>query len=285
MVKKHPLYKLTVLILVVIICCINEAYSQFYYKDIISNKQALADRALLQERKIKTIEVRSFEGNGEESKGFFCEKKISNNYRKIETYTKAFVTGRSVLTSIYNDKGLLIKTTDSSELTVTNIQYQYTSNGLISSIFSDSRSSDDDFVTSLTEEHQYTYNEKGVPVSMLRIKNKKDSSTILFTADEKANLTDEIEQDPNGKHYYYYYDDKNRLTDIVEYNKIRAKLVPDFIFEYNHSGQLSQMVAVEEGASSDYFTWKYAYENDLRMSEKCYSKEKLLLGYFEYEYK
>ena len=60
---------------------------------------------------------------------------------------------------------------------------------------------------------------------------------------------------------------------------------PEFVFDYNRSGEMIQMVAVEEGADSDYFTWKYTYDNDLRIIEKCFSKEKTLMGYFEYEYK
>jgi hypothetical protein len=252
---------------------------------MISIRQAIAERALLKEKKIKTIEVHSFEGSGDASKGFFCEKKISNNYRKIEIYTKAFVSGRSLLTSYYNDLGQLVETSDSSETNLTRIIYFYNINGYLNYIISESRSNDDDFITTLTEEHRYTLNNKGTPLNMLCIKNKKDTISVTFTLDEKGNVTDEIEKSPIGRHYYYYYDDKNRLTDIVKYNVIKAQLLPDFVFEYNREGQLTQMVSVEEGVNSDYYTWKYVYDEGLRIIEKCFSKEKLLLGYFEYEYK
>ena len=120
---------------------------------------------------------------------------------------------------------------------------------------------------------------------MLRIKNQKDSALIDFILDEQGNVTDEINAMPNGQHYYYYYDAKNRLTDIVKFNVVMGKLRPDFTFEYNNSNQVTQMIAVEEGVNRNYYTWKYVYNDGLRIIEKCFSKENVLLGYFEYEYK
>ena len=120
---------------------------------------------------------------------------------------------------------------------------------------------------------------------MLRIRNGKDSALIDFVQDERGNITDEIEPGVNGRHYYYYYDDKNRLTDIVKYNAVKGALKPDFIFEYNRQNQLVKMIAIEEGMSGDYNTWQYVYGDEgQRIIEKCFSKENILLGYFEYEY-
>lgn len=135
--------------------------------------------------------------------------------------------------------------------------FEYDEKDNIISITSYTHSSDEDFTTSLKEVHQYTYNEKGNPVKMLRIKNDKDSTQIDFMLDAKGNVTDEIEPGANGRHYYYYYDDKNRLTDIVKYNVVKGGLRPDFVFEYNSEGQITQMLSVEEGVSADYYTWKY----------------------------
>jgi hypothetical protein len=60
--------------------------------------------------------------------------------------------------------------------------------------------------------------------------------------------------------------------------------MPDFLFEYNSAGQVTQMITTEEGISNNYFTWKNTYNDGLRIIEKCFSKEKELLGYFEFEY-
>ena len=244
----------------------------------------MAERTVLKEQKIRNILVHSFEGNGEASPGFFCEKKISKDYRRIETYTKSNITGKALLTAYYNDKEQLIQSTDSSELSITTSLYQYDDKGNVSSIISNSHSNDDDFATRLVEEHQYIYDAKGRPVKMLRTRNQNDSSMVIFTLDENGNVIDENDMGKNGKHYYYYYNDKNRLTDIVKFNVVKGKLLPDFLFEYNSAGQVTQMVTVEAGANSDYYTWKYVYNDGLRIIEKCFSKENILLGYFEYEY-
>ncbi len=258
--------------------------AQYYYKDLISNKQAQTENTTLSQQKIRSIKVHSFEGDQTPSKGFFCEKKISKNYRHIDTYTRSYTTGKSLLTTNYNDNGQLLQSTDSSEITVATSFYEYNVQGDITSIISTSHSTDDDFKTLLKEEHQYRYNNQRQPVQMLRIKNGKDSALIDFIIDEHGNVTDEIEAGNNGRHYYYYYDTKNRLTDIVKLNVVFGKLLPDLTFEYNNQNQVTQMITVEEGVNRNYYTWKYFYSEGLRIIEKCYSKENVLLGYFEYEY-
>jgi hypothetical protein len=259
--------------------------AQYYHKDIVNNKQAFADKNLLQEQKIREVMVHSFEGDKSPSKGFFCKKEISKNYRTIATYTKSDISNKSLLTSYYDENGWLIKSVDTSAIASSIATYQYDAKGNIAAIFSLSRSYDDDFTTSITEERQYRYDGKNRPTQLLRIKNGKDSVLIDFLQDEKGNVTDEIEPGKNGKHYYYYYDEKNRLTDIVQYNVVKAALVPDFIFEYSRQGQLTQMISVEEGMSGNYYVWQYIYNDEgLKIIEKCLSKERVLLGYFEYEY-
>jgi hypothetical protein len=260
------------------------ANAQYYYKDLVSNKQATAEKATLKGKKIRTIAVHSFEGDKSPSEGFFCEKKISKDYREIETYTRSYTTGKALLTSLYNDKGQLTQSTDSSDITVSTSFYQYDNDGDIVSIVSNSHSADDDFNTGLKEEHRYIYNDKKQPVQMLRIKNNKDSVLVDFVLDEHGNISDEIDPSPNGQHYYYYYDAKKRLTDIVKFNVVIGKLMPDFTFEYNSDDQVTQMISVEEGVNRNYYTWKYVYNDGLRIIEKCFSKENDLLGYFEYEY-
>ena len=262
----------------------NPVSAQYYYKDILSNKQLVADMALYKEHKIKTIEVNSFEPDQTPSKGFFCEKKISKDYHKMETFSRSFVTNKSILTTTFDTKGQLIKSIDSTDVNSATSEYEYDNNGNLVSITSDSRSSDDDFTTALNEVRQYSYNDKGQLEKMLRIKNKKDTTEIDFTIDEKGNITEEIEVAVYGNHYYYYYDTQNRLTDIVRYNIVKQKPIPDFMFEYNDDNQVEKMVATQEGVNSNYFVWRYLYDDKLRIKEKCFSKEGDLLGYFEYQY-
>ena len=258
--------------------------AQYYYKDIMSNKQAIAEKNILQEQKIRTVKVHSFEPNGAESEGFFCEKKIAKNYKKIEIFTRSYVTSKSIQTTLFNEKGLLIQSSDSSDLNASNTFFAYDNNNNVTSIINYSHSTDDDFTTALVEAHLYTYDKQNKPTQMILVKNKKDSLLVTFKTYEKGNVTDEIEEKENGRHYYYYYDQKNRLTDIVKFNVVKNKLLPDIIFEYNYSGQIAQMSTIEEGVASAYITWKYVYNDGLKIIEKCYEQGKTLLGYVEYEY-
>jgi hypothetical protein len=270
------------------------AAAQYYYKDILGNKQVLAERKAFEDQQKRTVDVKSFDGDGTESTDFFCEKKISKDYRKIETFTRSGSTGKSILTSYFDQQGLLTKTTDSSETNTTDITYQYDNKNNLSLITSVSRSNDDDFVVALTETRKYTYNDKGWPIEMLLTRNRKDSTEFDFTEDSVGNVIEEEEMADHGNHYYYYYNDNNMLTDIVRYNVAQQKAIPDFVFEYNSAGQIIQMIATEELVQmidrkeqivNNYLIWKYNYEDGLRTDERCFSKDKQLQGYFQYEYK
>ncbi|TAE19514.1 MAG: hypothetical protein EAY72_00235, partial [Bacteroidetes bacterium] len=74
------------------------------------------------------------------------------------------------------------------------------------------------------------------------------------------------------------------LTDIVRYNNKAKKLLPDFLYEYDATGQLVQTTQVLTG-SNNYFIWKYSYqENGLKLKEECFDKQGLLVGYVTYSY-
>ena len=259
------------------------ANAQYYYKDIVSNKRLLADMDFYRENKIRAVTAKSFDDDGTESEGFFCEKKISRNYRKTTLFTRADIAAASEFNSEFDEDGKLLHTNDSSALSVTDIRYNYDSKRRIRSIFSAIRSQDDDFSNNITEEHIYAYNAAGRPEKMFLVKNGKDTSEIDFATDDKGNVT--IEKNTrNGAKYYYYYDSKNRLTDIVRGTDSDKRLKPDYMFEYNSAGLITQMTSVEEG-TSNYFIWKYVYDNGLRIKDNCYSDERKLMGSVEYEYK
>ena len=272
-----------VLATIVILAISITSNAQYYYKDILSNKQLIAEMVQLKEQKVRTVSLKSFEDDGSPSEGFFCEKNINRNYSNVETLTKSYVTGASVFTSSFNNKGLLTQTIDSSDISSSTSIYTYTGDGLIKSILSIVRSSDDDFKNEITEEHIYEYDDKLMPVKMTRIKNSGDSTSFIFFKDENNNISIE-KNTKTGDTYYYYYDGKNRITDVVRLNKFNQKMLPDYIFEYNNAGLVTQMTTTEEGGSY-YYIWKYTYENGLRTREKCFSKEKRLMGTIEYEYK
>lgn len=273
--------------------------AQYYYKDLVINKQLTAEMALLKEQKIRLIKVNSFDREDEPSIGFFCEKKINKNFSKIETTSKSYATPGSILTSYFNSLGQLEESVDSTEISVGYSKYQYNDKGNLISIESGSRSSDDDYSVDATETHRYFYNSQNQLQKMVKLKNNKDSVVINFVLDEKGNVIEE-QNTVTKQNYYYYYDNKNRLTDIVYFNNSLRKLLPVIMFEYNGVNQVTQMITAEEG-SLFYYTWKYTYENGLKLREKCYYNKKgdplireggggyagprNLQGIIEYEYK
>ena len=269
----------------------------YYYKDILTNKELLAEMNLLKENKVRTVKVTSFDKEDEPSEGFFCEKKLRKDYTEFETITRSYASAPSELTSYFSKKGLLEKTIDSSEIFVNSSFYTYNDHDQLTTVTITSVSKDDDLSNDAKEEHLYQYDDKGILNKMILVKNGTDSSAFVFTADEKGNIIEE-KGTRTGKSYYYYYNAKNKLTDVVYFNTSLRKLLPILMFEYNSSGQATQMVTAEEG-SVFYYTWKYTYDNGLKSGERCYmthqkeqgirdpyhSSSKELMGIIQYEYK
>ncbi len=290
--NKLPLYtrninrrhmKKELLALVFFLILQKSSTAQYYYKDLVSSHHAGLDMAAYKASKIRSINITSFESDGQPTEDFFCQKKIAKDYSSAILYTKSNLNGASTMKSIFDGQGRLIQTHDSARIASSSISYQYDQAGRLISIVSHSRSADDDYVNSITEEHRYIYQQDSLPIKMIRIRNSKDSTIILFSLDENHNVA--IEKDTKtGAKYYYYYDDQHRLTDVVHTNEYKQKLVADYLFEYGDNGQISQMTTTEEG-DNNYTVWKYRYENNLRMEERVYSKDHLLLGRIEYEYK
>ena len=261
------------------------ANAQFFYKDIWTIQQLTKDFSILKNENVRTVVVKSFEDDGEPSQDFFCERKIDRDFTKSETVTRSIITQQSLLVSYYNERGWLIKTVDSTQTSLSRVEYTYDNKGHIIMVTNFTKANDE--AGCITETHQYIYNATGKPEKMIRRKNNADVSTINFTIDDKGNIIDEeeITRGVKGRKYFYYYDDKNHLTDVVHYNERAKRLLPDYMYEYNPAGQIKQMISTEDNISN-YFTWKYTYNDQrLRESEKCYSKEKRLLGSIQYEYK
>lgn len=274
-----------VLCLSVLINCASSisANAQYYYKDIMINTEQNKEFSILKNGNIKLIKVNSFNENDQPSEGFFCEKKINKNFSQSEMMTKSNITGESVLVTDYNKDGKVIKTTTNTPTTTNTVEFKYDSLGQLSLIRTKTVAEGD--TSGITETHEYFY-KNGIPVKMVREKNNVLISTITFLSDNKGNI---IEEDASGisddKKYYYYYDDSNRLTDVVHYNVIAKRLLPDYMFEYNNDNKPVQMISVDE-SGRNYFIWKYAYDDkQLPEIQKCFSKGKELLGTIQFDYK
>lgn len=260
-------------------------HAQYFYKDIWTNQQLTKEFSILKNENIRSISIKSFEDDGEPSEGFYCERKIDRNFTKSEMISRSNITQQSLLVSFYNDKGWLMKSVDSSQTSIARSEYEYDNKGKLIMVTNFTRANDEK--GGITETHQYTYGANGKPEKMVRKKNNAAVSTIRFTVDEKGNVIDEEEtiKGKKGKKYLYYYDERNRLTDVVHFNERARRLLPDYMYEYNQLGQIRQMISTDDNINN-YYIWKYTYnDRRLRESEKCYSKEKRLLGSIQYEYK
>jgi hypothetical protein len=256
--------------------------AQYYYKDLVSNQQVVADMKAYREHKVKSIKINSFESDGQPSEGFYCEKKLAKDYRSSAFFTKSDMAGNSKLETYFNENGQLLSTYDSSMMAASSNLYGYDEKGRIISIVSAARSRDEDYVTEMQEQHLYSYDESGYLKQMLKIKNSSDTLLILLSLDENNNVS--IEKDTRtGAKYYYYYDGKNRLTDVVHVSEYTQQLVADYIFEYNSANQVTQMITTEAGGKNLYI-WKYRYEDGLRAEERMVSKDRKLLGSITYTY-
>lgn len=262
---------------------VNNLFAQYYYNDIVNNRQVLAELALLKEKKINGVKVISMEATGEETEGFTCQKKINRDYTEVEIYTETNESYPNSFTSYFSKAGLLTKTVDSSEAGSTTIDYTYDASGRLVSIYSSKHFATDDDAGVVTEKHLYNYNNAGVLEKMILVKNNRDTTVFEFQTDGNGNVSIE-KNSRTGEDYYYYYNSKGQLTDIVHRYSYQKKLFPEYAFEYNATGQMTKMVTTEkEGAY--YFTWRYNYEDGLRTSERCYSKEGRIMGSVEYKYK
>jgi YD repeat-containing protein len=280
--KKQQMIKYPIILLLTLMVSANLS-AQYYYNDIINNKQVLAELATLKEKKINGVKVTSLEATGEATEGFTCQKKINRDFTEVEIYTSTDETYPNTFISYFTKTGLLQRTVDSSEAGATTIDYTYDAAGRLVSINSSKRFATDDDAGVVLEKHLYNYNAAGILQQLVLVKNNRDSTLLLFEADESGNII--IEKNAKtAEVYYYYYDAKNRLTDIVHRYSYQKNLFTEYSFEYNEAGQLAKMITSEkEGAY--YFTWRYDYENGLRINERCYSKEGRIMGSVEYKYK
>jgi YD repeat-containing protein len=259
------------------------ANAQYYYKDQVITRQSMQQLQQFKATKVKGVKLTSFESTGAVTEDFEGVQSLNNNYTVVTTFTRSRVSDSSELTTFYNGSGQLIRTIDSTDGFKSTTEYGYDTNNRLVNITNQSSSPGQ---ATEREQHIWTYNVKGLPEKMSKIKNNVDTTYITFVSDEKGNI---IEEHGTRKgrplpSYYYYYDEKNRLTDIVRFNERAKRLLPDYVFEYDDDGRISTVIIVPE-QGSDYEKWFYSYyENGLKGQEACYNKRQELQGRIEYQY-
>ena len=266
----------------------NVAHTQYYYNDVISNKQNNAQYILTKNAEVKNIWVVYLNGNGTILPDTIIIEKYNADYLQSITNFIGDTLQNSILTSFYQDNKIQssIEKTKSSE---TKITYAYNEQDNLKTIYSVSKDLTDTSTNyTVSELHNWLYNSAGKPLQMLCIKNNADTLTVNFILDEVGNVAEEHwkKKGTDIETYYYYYNNKNQLTDIVRFNKRVKKLLPDFTFDYNTDGLVTQMLQVPNNNTTDYLIWTYTYNSkNLKQQEVCINKQKQPMGKMVYVYK
>ncbi|MGZ5253378.1 MAG: hypothetical protein ACXWV4_03385 [Flavitalea sp.] len=259
------------------------ATAQYYYKDIELTRQMHQKYQALKNAGIRSINLKSLEADGSPTEGFSGVQSIEGNYRHMTTTMSTPISPKSFLENWFDAAGRLIKTVDSTDGSKSVSEYSYDNNGKLASI--------QNYTSSVgkiieTETHQWKSDGEGKYISMIRIRNDKDTSFYNFLTDENGNIIEETGR--RGQNalptVFYYYDDQNRLTDVVRYSKKASRLLPDFVMEYDDASRIKSLMIIPEG-SDDYQRWIYQYnEKGLRTKEVVFNKRKQQLGSIEYSY-
>jgi YD repeat-containing protein len=262
--------------------------AQYFYQDIWNTRQTSHNMALLKEKEVRVQEVQSLDANMETDNDFRCQRLLSSNGRQLRSITQSSATGLSIMTSSFSARGLLTKTVDSTESSITTIQYRYDTAGRLVDIHTVSQSQAAGQKFRISETRSYQYNQEGHLASMVHKKSLggADSTTVLFKTDAQGRVTEEQEYGKNirSPRIYYNYDSQGRLTDVLRYHAGKKRMLPDYMFEYDAQQRLSQMTTVN-AETSDYTIWKYQYDDKgLPSREECYGKQKALLGIVKYKY-
>ena len=259
------------------------SYGQYYFNDIVSTQLSNDQYKLLRANKVKKIKATSFEADNTVTEGFTLEEEISMDGKRIILST-ATSSGKSSVTNRFYELNKLKRTQSNNNGIENKTEYTYSDKGLVQKIVF--TTTDTAMKSVVVEAHEWVYNDAGQAISMLKIKNKTDTILIELIKDEQGLVAEEHwkKKNRNLETYYYYYDNHKQLTDIVRYNARLKKLLPDFQYEYDANGRVSQMVQVSMSSSS-YFTWKYTYnEKGLKQKEAGFDKDKKMVGRIENTY-
>lgn len=267
---------------VALFICVN-GYSQHYYNDIISNQLSNTNYKLLKQSNNSQVKGASFEADETPTPNFKLQQELSRDKKKLTTTTTSS-SGVTDVTISYFENDRLKQTVDTVDGVKEITDYSYDAAGRLTKIVS--QSIDPEHTGNTVEESQWFYKADGTPDHMFKIKNKADTVKVDFVYDEKGNIAEEQWRRKNRliETYYYYYNDNKQLTDIVRYNAKAKKMLPDFTFDYDEKGRVSQMMQTLQGTSA-YLLWKYTYsEAGLKLKEACYDKTKRFVGRIEYSY-
>lgn len=260
------------------------ASAQYYYKDIIGTKESSDLISAYRKNNVQSVSLKSYTIDNTPIENLSVQQAFSPATQTLRTITKSDYLPASFLTTWFDENGRVLKTTDSTAGGAVNTTiYSYNNAGQLASI---ATTFGDSLATLKSDEHRWQFDAQGRVSRMLRIRNGKDTSVINVKLDNAGNVIEEqetvrfIKEEP----VYYFYDAKNRLTDIVRYNKKAARLLPEQMFEYTANNVLVQRTTIPQN-SDNYLVWRYRFDDKgLKTTEEVFNKQKELTGKVEYIY-
>lgn len=272
-----------ILVISIVLASSLGASCQYYYLDVVGTRQTNEQHKKLAQTGFKKVVASSFEGNSQPSTDFKLEQTITNNGTVVVTNSATVNSGEAFFTSYFTNN-LLVKTVDSSNNAINSVLYKYNDGGNLEATIATNRDFDGTLIS--TEQHVWSYYTNGKPAQMVKIINNTYSLFIKFILDEAGNVGEEkwFKNDRLSENWYYFFNNANNLTDIVRYNRKAKQMLPDFMFEYDAAGMITQMIQTQS-VNANYLIWRYVYNpNGLKQREIVFNKQKELLGKIEYNY-
>lgn len=264
--------------------------AQYYYNDIIGTQETNNLMKSYIVNKVKTVRATGYDSRGVKATDFSELQEVKENGRALKN-SSITSFNKTVIYSMFDEKGRVINITDSSRAIQSITNYTYDANGRVSQILNVVKDSASDFDHS--ETHQWFYTTSGKPEKMWRILNNTgaentiDTLEVRFITDEDGNTAEEktFKKGVETSYLYYYYDDRNRLLDIVRYNTRLRKLMPDIMFEYDEKDNIAQKTTTTSSLHLGYLIWRYIYdEKGLKTKEVLFNNDKQITGKIEFTY-
>ncbi len=264
--------------------------AQYYYNDIIGTRETNNLMKSYLDNKVRTVTATGIDSRGTKATDFSEFHEVKDNGKTLRS-TSINNFNRTVTISKFDNEGRLAAIIDSSSAIQNTTTYLYDAMGRVQQVENKVIDSASDF--NHTETHQWFYKNDGTAERMWRIikstgtENDNDSTEIRFVTDTDGNVGEErtFKKGKEINYLYYYYDDQNRLLDIVRYNTMYRKLLPDIMFEYDEKGNVAQKTTTSSKLNLGYLIWRYIYDaKGLKTKEVLFNNEKEITGKIEYSY-
>ena len=233
---------------------------------------------------VKKVTISRYDNYDQLQNDLKIEQSFSKDFSSLESKTITSDRIRPLLLKSTYADNRIIKSEDTHDSVKTIVNYAYNAMGLLDNIIS--YTNDTTISSQSLETHQWFYNERGRLIYMLKIKKKRDTTKVALVYDKDSLITEEnwFKKGKVLETYYYYYNDKNQLSDIVRFNNRAKRLLPDYLFEYDATGNVQSMTQVPAG-NSNYMIWQYIYnDKGLKQQDNCFTKQRQLIGKMKYEY-